>query len=275
MNARIARMLTHIPQGADVTPHDVPSLSLSGYGTVALTDLTLFVTNTTTNRGSAIDLHHTSVAAVVQQIPAGIPATVIQDGPAELLLLANPAVALPATLTIATNPLWQVLAAISRALTTQARSQSGLAAQLNARGATGMALDEWAASLGVARHAGEPDDLFILRLVGQTLNPAVNNTAIANLLNALGYPSTVTDTSPGNFEVDIEFPTYLPQGFSYTQAQLAAIVGDAKALGMIAVVNFLNELTETASVTDSVTVNSTELSANTWDNVEWGMFAWQ
>ncbi len=275
MNTYIRRMLTHVPQGADISPNDAPSLGLAGIGTLALTDLTLYVTNTTTNSGTAIDLHNSSTAAVAQQIPSGITATVLQDGPAELLLAANPTLALPTTLTIATAPLWMMLGAFSRALTTLDRADAHLAAEVNVRGATGFALDEWAASLGIPRHAGEPDSLFILRLVGQTLHPAANNRAIEHLLQTLGYPSTVTDTTPYHFTADVQMPTNPPQGFIYSQAQVASVIGDMKAAGMIALVNFVNSLIDNISFTDSAAASTTAVANNTWGNATWNQAVWQ
>lgn len=274
MNARLQEILHSLPTGIGLDAQAAPSLTLTGTGLCILNDLTLYVTSTGQNTSAVIDLHGSTVSALIPQLPDGVTGTVVQDGMAELLILDTRQAALPVTLGIATNPLWEWLGPISRALTTVSRGQAQVAGMLNPRAASGIWLDLWAGTLGVTRHAGEPDSLFLVRIAGQTLNPVVNNTAIENLLAALGYPNTVTDTTPYHFTVDVQFPTVTPQGFAYTQAQLAAIVGDVKALGVIALVNFLNELTETASATDSVAIHSTVLSANTWDNVEWGEFSW-
>lgn len=274
MNARLQALLSGLPSGIGVNADAVPSLTLDGTGGVVLNDLTLYVTSTAENTSATIDLHHTTVQALLPQLPTGVTGTVTQDGMAELLICPTDQAPLPTTLTIATNPLWQWLGAISRALTTQSRSQAQVAGMLNPRAASGIWLDVWAATLGVTRHAGEPDSLFLIRMAGQTLEPVVNNTAIAQLLGALGYPTTVVDTAPWHFTANIDFPTYQPNGFAYTQAQLAAIIADVQALGVQAIVNFLNTLSEGAALTDTVSTAQTEDSAVGWGAVDWGAFAW-
>jgi len=274
VNARLQELLTSLPSGIGLDAQAVPSLTLTGTGLCILNDLTLYVTSTEQNTSATIDLHGATVSAVIPQLPEGVTGTLAQDGMAELLDLPNAQSTLPVTLGIATNPLWQLLGPPSRALTTQSRSQAQTAGMINPRAASGIWLDVWAATLGVTRHAGEPDSLFLVRIVGTTLNPVLNNTAIEQLLAALGYPSTVTDTTPYHFTADVQFPTITPQGFAYTQSQLAAIIGDVKAAGVIALVNFLNQLNEAASATDSLAISSSLVSANTWDTVLWGEFAW-
>lgn len=274
LNAILQQMLTAIPTGVGLDADAVPSLTITGTGVVVLNDLTLYVTNTANATTAVLDLHNSLVSALIPQLPSGLTGTLAQDGMAELLTLATGSQALPVTLPIATNPLWQALAPISRALTTVSRAQAQTAGMLNPRAASGIWLDVWAATLGVTRHAGEPDALFLLRMAGQTLNPVVNNVAIANLLGTLGYPSTVTNTAPYTFTADITYPTTSPAGFVYTQAQLAAIIGDIQALGVTAVINFLNALSESAGATDALTIASSALSANTWDAIQWGEYAW-
>ena len=274
MNARLQALLTGLPSGIGVNAQAVPSLALTGTGGVVLNDLTLYVTSTADNTSATIDLHNTTVAALVPQLPTGVTGTVAQDGMAELLICPTDHAPLPTTLTIATNPLWQWLGAISRALTTQSRSQAQVAGMLNPRAASGIWLDVWAATLGVTRHAGEPDSLFLIRMAGQTLEPVVNNTAIASLLGSLGYPTTVGDTAPWQFTANIAYPTYLPSGFAYTQTQLAAIVADVQALGVQAIVNFLQALSDGVTVADTVATAQTDTSAIGFGSVDWGAFAW-
>lgn len=276
MNSRLQELLTALPSGIGVNAQEVPALQLAGTGGCVLNDLTLYVLADATATNATIDLHGLTVAGVVAQLPTGVTGTVIQDGMAELLLCPTGQAPLPTTLTIATNPLWQALGALSRALTTQSRSQSQVAGMLNPRAASGLYLDVWAATLGVTRHAGEPDSLFLIRIAGQTLEPVVNNTAVATLLGALGYPSTVADgpAAEYTFTANIAYPTTIPQGFVYTQPQLAAIIADVKALGVQAVINFLNTFAETVAWTDTLSTAQTETSAIVWGAVDWGQWAW-
>jgi hypothetical protein len=265
VNAAIARMLAHIPVGAGHDPDAMPALLLeaSGEGSAALSDLALYLSAapaysaavlgvyaTTANpQGVAIDLHGLSVQQVAGLVPPGITATVLRDGPAELLLWPGQtggvqAGPLPVTLSLATAPLWQLLAVFARSLESRRRNLQSAIAQINIRSAVGMWLDWWAASLGITRHAGEPDSLFAARLVGTTLEPRVNNVAIEQLFAALGYTVTAADTGPGQAGVNVTYPTNPPAGFVYSQAQIAAIVGQVKAVGVQAVVNFLSAFSD-------------------------------
>lgn len=241
-------MLAHLPATAGHDAQEVPALTLSGAAgmTASLSDLTLYLSGTS---AAAIDLHGLSVQQVAGLVPPGITATVLRDGPAELLLWPGQAGGaqagpLPVTLSLATAPLWQLLAVFARSLESRRRTLQSAIAQINIRSAVGMWLDWWAASLGITRHAGEPDSLFAARLVGTTLEPRVNNVAIEQLFAALGYTVTAADTGPGQAGVDVTYPTNPPAGFVYSQAQIVAIVGQVKAVGVQAVVNFLSAFSD-------------------------------
>ena len=251
-------MLTYLPAGLGDS-QDVPGLALSGSGSASLSDLTLYVS---VSGGSSVgvDLHSQSVSQVAAQLPSGVTGNVLRDGPAELLLwngaqTAAQSGALPVTLTIATSPLWQLLGVFSRTLQSRRRSMQSAVSQINVRAATGMWLDLWAASLGITRHAGEPDTLFGARLIGTTLEPNVNGTAIVSLFAALGYGLSITD-SAGSFTADFTFPTNPPSGFTYSQAQLAAILYQVKAAGVEAIVRFLSAFTDSLSLSDTASATS-------------------
>ena len=252
-------MLRYVPTGIPQAPDDVPALSISSGASLTLSDLTLYVSTGT--EAAMIDLHGQLVSQVAASLPSGVTGAVLQDGPAELLLWPDgygepPSGSSPATLTIAQAPLWQILGVFSRTLESRRRYRRSSVQQINVRAAVGMWLDWWGASLGVPKHAGEPDSLYATRIVGTTLQPNVNNVAIEQLFAALGYGATIADTSPGNFTADFTFPSNPPSGFYYSQAQLADILGTVKAAGVVALVNFLAALEDSFSISDSVTVSS-------------------
>ncbi len=199
-----------------------------------LADLTLYVTGAS---AATIDLHGQTVAQVATKMLTGITATMTKDGPAELLLwplgYSTPqSDALPAALTIATNPLWQVLAAISREKTTERRNVRQTMGYINLRAAVGMWLDWWAASLGISRYPSEPGSLFILRLIGITLQSNVNNAAMEQLAATLGYQGTISDYSRGEISVTYSPLPSWPPGFVYSTSQIFGILSQMKAAGI-------------------------------------------
>jgi len=240
MNSIIQREQSYIPQQyGSYTPQDIPSLTISGTGTLALDNLTLYISGETS---AAIDLHGQSVSQVASQINSqvnGVTATVLQDGPAELLLYPDgygepPSGSLPATLTIATNPLWQLLVMGARELATTSRTAESSISQLNLRAAIGLYLEWWGESLGIARYPGEPDSLYVIRLAGMTAAPNVNNMAMEVLFSALGYSVSCADSGPGQLNVTAQMQlANRPEGFAYSTSQLIDITNQMKAAGVI------------------------------------------
>lgn len=269
MNSVIERLLQYYPDGYDKQPHDVPALSLSGSGTFLLDDLTLYVTGT---NSATIDLHAQKVSQIASLMPSGVAATVLQDGPAELLLYTGQG-NIPDILTIAMSPLWQIFASISRTMTGRRRTAQNSINQINTRASVSILLNFWGESLGTPRLAGEPDQLYVTRLICTTLAPNVNNTAMEQLFLDLGYTGTVVDSGNKTFTVNLNFPTVIPSGFIYSQAQLAQIAYQIKAAGTIAIINFLEAITDSMSLSDSVSATSPGRPL-IWGSGMWGASNW-
>ena len=264
MNDFFGRLFANIPGGIDQSTQEVPSLVLDGVGQVAIQGDTLFVT--TGNVAQTIDLHASTVSKVASQMPSGITTTVLQNGMAELLLLpsTNGYVNLPVTLSIAQNPLWFLIGTEARMLESRRRSLNAQVAQLDERAATSRILDWWGATLGVERYTGEPDSLYAQRISEFKFQPNVNNIAIENVLATMGYTSTVTDTQPANFTVDITLPRSPPNGFYYTTSQLQDAVGILKAAGTIATIVLQSAIQDTIVVSDSVTTTISDPTTYQW-----------
>ena len=260
-NATILRLLAAMPVGIPPGPTAIPAIQLSGTGSVTLVGDTLWVT--TGSQAVAVPCTGTTVRTVAAQLPPSVTATVLQDGAAELLVLPQAAL-LPATVAIATAPLWQVLAACARVLDSRRQAIRARTAQINARIAQGEWLDWWGASLGVGRLAAEPDALYGQRVALLTLAPTNNNTALVALLSALGYAATVTDTGPGQFTVTVHWPAHPPTGFTYTQSQVASLLDQVKVAGFQALLNWISPLFDTLAVADSVTSTSALVALSVW-----------
>lgn len=289
MNTVIERLLSYYPDGYDKQPHDVPALIIDGKGksSFSLSDLSLYVNASPSYSASVlgvcvsgvnanstlIDLHGKAISLLVSEMPTGSIAVLLQDGPSELLLNATGSGFLPTTLTIATSPLWQIFASISRVFTGRRRSLQSAVNQINMRASAGMWLDFWGESLVVPRLAGEPDQLYVARLVGTTLEPNVNNTAIEQLFLNLGYTGSIVDIGNKSFQVNLNFPTVIPSGFIYSQAQLAQIANQVKAAGTIAIINFLESISDSMSISDSVSAISPG-GPMVWGTSKWGEANW-
>lgn len=265
--------MVHVPGGYDKLPQDVPSLALNGNGNIAIQGDRMYVSTAAEN--VTIDLHDQSVSGIVNQMPTGITATVAQDGMAELLLLpyqySN--ATLPVTLTIPTNGVWYTVGAMARNLESRKRSLLNQVAQINLPNATTRILDWWGATLGVERLQGEPDILYAQRIQSLKFEPNVNNIAIENIFEKLGYQTSVVDTAYGEFQVNVNLPTSPPSGFYYTTSQLAETLVIIKAGGVQASIILQGQLKDTVQVSDSI---STTLSNQqwTWGNFKWGQFNW-
>lgn len=243
--------MANIPGGIDKTAQEVPSLVLNGVGNVGIQGDTLYVS--TGSQTAAIDLHGSTVMQVASQMPPGITANVEQDGMAELLMLPYQAqyMPIPVTLNIAQSPLWIIVGSMARMLEARRRSLQQQVKQLDIVSATSMLLDWWGATLGVERITGEPDLLYAQRIVGMKFRPNVNNIALQQFFQSLGYTTQVIDASPGVIDVYVNLPDKPPSGFYYTTDQLQQALYMVKAAGIIA--NFILEgnIQDNISVTDS------------------------
>lgn len=273
MNAFFDRLMAHIPGGINKTSQEVPSLALSGTGNVAIEGDRLYVSTST--EAVTIDLHGQTVQQIISNLPSGITGTVLQNGMAELLLLPYEAASatLPVTLNIAQNGLWFIVGMMARMLESRKRSKLSQIGQLNLAQATGQILDWWGATLGVERLSGEPDLLYAQRIVAMKFSPNVNNIALENLFETLGYTTQVSDTGYGEFSVTVTLPNTPPNGFYYTTDQVQSALNLVKAAGVIATVILQGTLSDTVTITDSISA-TTNNSQWTYNNFTWGEFSW-
>ena len=265
--------MANVPGGIDKTSQEVPSLTLSGTGSVAIQGDRLYVSTSTT--ATTIDLHGQTVSQVASNLPSGITGTVLQDGMAELLLLPNQAESgsLPVTLDIAQNGLWFVVGMMARMLESRKRSKLSQVGQLNLATATSKILDWWGASVGVERVNGEPDLLYAQRIIGLKFSPNVNNVSMEKFFQTLGYTTSVTDTTYGKFDVNVTLPNTPPSGFFYSTDQIQSSLSLVKAAGTIATVILQGTLSDSVAVSDSVSATLSP-SSWTWGNFVWGEFNW-
>jgi len=223
----------------------------------------------------SIDLHGASVASLVNQLPNGMTGTLLQNGIAELLQFPDgqSVVCVPVVLPIPQNPIWFVVGMMARMLESRKRSREAQVAQLNLSAATARILDWWGASLDVERYESEPDILYAQRISQFTFHPNVNNIAMEKVLTALGYGSSVVDTAPNEFSVQIELPASPPQGFAYSIVQIQDAIGLLKAAGTIATILLNGKLEDAVDVSDSLS-SSTNSASWTWGDIVWGQFSW-
>ena len=253
MNIYFTRLLAHIPNGIPNDPQSIPSLTLSGTGNVSIQGDMMFVS--TASQSVAIDLHGQTVQGVVNQLPTGVTGTVLQNGMAELLIIPDMqgSSILPVTLQIASYPLWFIIGMMARMLESRKRSINTQVAQMNLQAATSILLDWWGATLGVERIQSEPDLFYAQRIIGLKLSPNVNNVALELFFEKLGYPSSIPDTSYGNFSVNITLPTASPSGFVYSLDNVQESLNLLKAAGTIAYVVLNSSLVDSVILSESLT----------------------
>ena len=112
-------------------------------------------------------------------------------------------------------------------------------------------LDNLGTYLQVPRIGGEPDSLYQTRLYGLAITTSPNNISMEMFFAALGYVVTIADTTPAQFTASIQWPTQPPQGFIYSQAQMAGMIETLKAVGVIATIVFYSQLQDSLTVSDS------------------------
>lgn len=277
MNPFVDRLLANVP-AYPISTDLVPALTLTGSGHISLTGETLYLT--TNNKSYSFSLYNISVSQLAQQLittgptyfiggidgsmlTASVKTTLIQNGIVELLALENGQTnaSLPTTLYLPSDGFYYVAGMIARVL--EGRRRTGLAnvTQINLQAATGSFLDWWGASTGLPRYQGEPDVLYAQRIIGMRFRPTQNNYSIMRLLKTLGYASTVPDTGNGTFSVNITVPASPPGGFVYSLGQIADIVNQVKSAGYQGTVVAQTVLTDTATVTDTVTAS---VASSTW-----------
>ena len=264
--------MVHVPSGYDKQSHETPSLALNGTGNVAIQGDRLYIS--TSSENVTIDLHNQKVSSIISQLPSGVTGTVIQDGMAELLMLPYQYdnAALPVTLEIATNALWFIIGAMARNLESRKRSLLNQVSQINLTNSTSRILDWWGATLGVERLSEEPDILYAQRINSLKFEPNVNNIAIENILEKLGYTTTVTDTSYGTFNVTVNLPTSPPNGFYYTTSQISDTISVIKAAGVLANIILQGTLSDTIHISDSVSSVTNQASWTVGSVITVGQF---
>jgi len=240
MNPFISRLVTNIPGGLPVPTDTFSALSLAGSGSVSLSGNTLYMTVGATS--AAFDLYGLTVTQLADQINAqfGVVATSAATvGLAELLTLPNQVASspLPVSLSLPSDPTDAVLGMMGRLLEGNKRFANAEAAQVNLQAALTRCADWWGASVGIPRFQGEPDAMYMQRLVAMRFGPTQNNFAIQKLFATLGYKAAVYDVSPGTFNVQAS-RAGSSTGYAYTTGQMLQILNRVKSAGYQATLDY-------------------------------------
>lgn len=257
----------------DMMPVAVLSVTTSGFVMVA--DNTLSVYGTTTQTFALGNYTMNTLVAALNSagITANLLSPIMADVSALSLLDAKGTVttSAPLTLMAGTSPNFLLFKPLSLVLeAAQNFGQAGLVI-LNIRMAKSIWLDYWGWILGVSRYQNEPDNLYAERIIGLTFGYNVNDIAIENFFEQMGYTTTVTTTGPGQFAVDVTLPTSQSGGFVYSLGQLQDALNTLKASGIVASVNLKGILSDTTTSAESI---SYSLVSSSWtvDNVTVGQF---
>lgn len=200
-------------------------------------------------------------ATLLDGIPGSLAATALMDtgwSQASPVPLQN--VTVYPYLTIAGSTLWQVLQPVAA----QWDAQWADIVDLVLGTVQGPWLDALGTYLGVPRIGGEPDSLYQTRLYGLAITTSPNNVSMAQFFAALGYSVAVTDTTPGQLTATVQWPLHPPQGFVYSQADVAGMVDTLKAAGVLATIVFASNLSDRLSLSDSVTQSTLDVTGILW-----------
>lgn len=194
-------------------------------------------------------------------IPADLAATALVDtGYSALSPVPLQDVAEYPALLVAGSPLWNVM----RPLATTWESMRSELTSLLIGILEGPWLDNLGTYLQIPRIGGEPDSLYQTRLYGLAITGSPNAVAMEAFFAALGYAVAVANTTPGQFTATVQWPTQPPQGFVYSQDQMQTMIDTLKAVGVIATVVFASQLSDTLTMSDSVSVTALPLTAHVW-----------
>ncbi len=275
MNDTFTRLLANVP-GVDKSANAVNSLALNGVGTVSLQNNMLYITSGSASK--TIDLNGITVSQMVSQLPNGITVTLYQDGMAELLMLPYQATnaTLPVTLEIATSPTWLVTETLARLFDANRQSLAEQSAQLNLPAAMSRILDWWGASMNVPRMAAEPDPYYVNRIIGLKFRANVNNMAIDQFFETLGYTSQTVDTAPSQFSTTVQMPLSKPTSFVADSTYFTPAINSLKAAGVIGTIILQYALSDALSTSESITyLNAIPGNGQLWGSGrKWGQGHW-
>ncbi len=266
-------LMHDLPSFLSRDPQAIPAITLTppsgSPGLVMVRDHTLVIPETglfdLTQYGmqSLVDALQTQGwgAALSPGIPADLAATALvdtgysQDSPVPLQNVADyPVLAVPASVA------WQILRPIAATWEGMRQDLASLLLGI----LEGPWLDNLGTYLQIPRIGGEPDSLYQTRLYGLAITGSPNGVALEAFLAALGYSVAVTDTTPGQFTATVQWPTQPPEGFVYSQGQMQTMIDTLKAVGVIATVVFASQLSDTLTLSDSLTATATPLTAQVW-----------
>ena len=257
--------LTHnLPTFINRDPQAIPAITLTpphgSPGLVMIRDHTLVIPETGLFDLTQYGLQALCTALITQGwravlspgIPADLAATALVDtGYSPLSPVPLQDVATYPTLCIPSSVAWTVLRPL-------AQTWEGLTDNLTSL-LLGILEGPWLDNLGtylqIPRIGGEPDSLYQTRLYGLAITGSPNGVAMTAFLEALGYSVAMANTTPAQFTATVQWPTQPPQGFVYSQGDVQTMIDTLKAVGVIATVIFASQLSDTLSLSDSVTVN--------------------
>lgn len=271
------RLLNNSHPALNKDPVPQPSLYFmpTSGGVIVIKDGVLQMT-----RQSPITLSTYTISSLASHLASltGFDAQAVVNGNLSALALLDGTYTLTAnialTIPIFTSILWQIMRTLSLELEQLLQQDNESDFQITPQTATGIWLNELGSIYNVPREQDEPDSLYAIRLFDFSLASRINNISIERALNDLGYSATVDDVTPGPaFEVNVQLPTYAPNGFVYSTGSLASLVNQLKAAGVQSTINLQGQLSDTIYISDSIST-STSPAAWTWDSFKWGQFSW-
>lgn len=126
-------------------------------------------------------------------------------------------------------------------------------------------LDALGTYLQIPRIGGEPDSLYSMRLYGMAVITSPNGLSMETLFAALGYAVSIVDSGPAECTVTLQWPLHPPTGFVYTIEEIAGMLDHLKAVGVLMIILFASQLTDTLTLGSEILTPLTyQVTAINW-----------
>lgn len=266
------RLLNNLHPSINKDPQASPAFIVTGSGTIVIDKDVLQLIGASSAQFSLRSYTLGSLMAAINNV-SGFSAQCLVPSSLGASILMSGTYNLPYTIPIFNSFLWQLLKPVALALVDALGAESQALFEMIQNTADGSWLDEFGELFGVVRESGEPDSLYSTRVFNLSVGSRVNNIAIQKTLRDVQYESDVVDSGSAAFTISIQIPTYSPQGFIYSTAQLRDVVDQIRPAGVDYTILSQGTLSDAATISESISSIKSS-TAIKYSVRKWGQMVW-